>query len=56
MKEALKQISDLVERLERNIEAYRNDAHNKSQLRIKFIDPFFKALSRNGENKTGKQS
>jgi len=30
MKEALKQISDLVERFERNIEAYRSPAYNET--------------------------
>jgi hypothetical protein len=44
MKEALKQVSLLVERFERNIEAYRSPAYNETQLRVEFIDPFFEAL------------
>jgi hypothetical protein len=42
--DALKQISNLVERFERNIEAYRNPAYNETQVRIEFIDPFLEAL------------
>ncbi len=53
MKDALKQISDLVERFERNIEAYRNPAYNETQLRIEFIDPFFEALGWDVANKAG---
>jgi hypothetical protein len=44
MKEAIKQIADLVERFERNIEAYHSPAYNETQLRREFIDPFFEAL------------
>jgi hypothetical protein len=44
MKEALKQVSGLVDRFQQNIEAYRNPAYNETQLRIEFIDPFFEAL------------
>jgi predicted type IV restriction endonuclease len=44
MKESLKKISDLVDRFERNIEAYRSPAYNETQLRREFIDPFFEAL------------
>ncbi len=53
MKEPLKQISDLVERFERNIEAYRSPAYNETQLRIEFIDPFFEALGWDVTNKAG---
>ena len=53
MKEPLKQISDLVERFERNIEAYRGPAYNETQLRIEFIDPFFEALGWDVTNKAG---
>jgi hypothetical protein len=44
MKESLKQISDLVQRFQRNIEAYHSPAYNETQLRIEFVDPFFEAL------------
>ena len=53
MKEALKQISGLVERFERNIEAYRSPAYNETQLRIEFVDPFFEALGWDVMNKAG---
>jgi hypothetical protein len=45
MKEALKQVSLLVERFERNIEAYRSPAYNETQLRVEFIDPFHRQLA-----------
>jgi type I restriction-modification system DNA methylase subunit len=53
MKEALKQVSMLVERFERNIEAYRSPAYNETQLRREFIDPFFEALGWDVANKAG---
>ena len=53
MKEAVKQISDLVERFERNIEAYRSPAYNETQLRREFIDPLFEALGWDVANKAG---
>jgi type I restriction-modification system DNA methylase subunit len=53
MKEALRQVSLLVERFQENIEAYRNPAYNETQLRIEFIDPFFEALRWDVANKAG---
>jgi hypothetical protein len=53
MKEALKQIAALIERFERNIEAYRSPAYNETQLRREFIDPFFEALGWDVANKAG---
>jgi hypothetical protein len=53
MKEALKQVSSLIDRLQRNIEAYRSPAYNETQLRIEFIDPFFEALGWDVTNKAG---
>jgi type I restriction-modification system DNA methylase subunit len=53
MKEALKQVSLLVERFVRNIEAYRSPAYNETQLRVEFIDPFFEALGWDVTNKAG---
>jgi hypothetical protein len=53
MKETRKQFADLVERFERNIEAYHNPAYNETQLRIEFIDPFFIALGWDVANKEG---
>jgi type I restriction-modification system DNA methylase subunit len=53
MKEALKQISDLVDRFQRNIDAYRSPAYNETQLRIEFVDPFFETLGWDVTNKAG---
>jgi predicted type IV restriction endonuclease len=53
MKESLKQVSSLVERFDRNIEAYRSPAYNETQLRREFIDPFFEALGWDMTNKAG---
>jgi len=53
MKEASRQISTLVERFERNIEAYRSPAYNETQLRREFIDPLFEALGWDVTNKAG---
>jgi type I restriction-modification system DNA methylase subunit len=53
MKEALKQVSNLVERFERNIEAYHSPVYNETQLRREFIDPFFEALGWDVTNKAG---
>lgn len=53
MKESLKQIGDLVQRFQRNIEAYRSPAYNETQLRIEFIDPLFETLGWDVTNKAG---
>jgi type I restriction-modification system DNA methylase subunit len=53
MKEASRQISNLVERFERNIEAYHSPAYNETQLRREFIDPLFEALGWDVANKAG---
>lgn len=44
MSPAPKQIIELVQRFERNIESYRSQGYNETQLRREFIDPFFEAL------------
>jgi hypothetical protein len=53
MKEAVKQVSSLIERFQQNIEAYQSPAYNETQLRIEFIDPFFEALGWDVTNKAG---
>ena len=53
MKEAVNQVSALVERFERNIDAYHSPAYNETQLRIEFIDPFFETLGWDIANKEG---
>jgi hypothetical protein len=50
---APKEVLDLVERFERNLDAYRSDAYNETRLRREFIDPFFGALGWDIENKSG---
>jgi hypothetical protein len=35
---------DLIERFERNLDAYKAGQYNESQLRREFLDPFFKHL------------
>jgi predicted type IV restriction endonuclease len=50
---APKEIKTLVERFERNRQAYRSSEYNETQLRREFIDPFFKALGWDIDNKRG---
>ena len=47
------QLSDLIERYNRNAEAYRSTQYNETQLRREFLDPFFDALGWDVENKRG---
>jgi len=37
-------ILELIERFERNMEAYKSGVYNETQVRREFIDPFFEAL------------
>jgi type I restriction-modification system DNA methylase subunit len=53
MKDSLKSISDLVDRFQRNIDAYHSPAYNETQLRREFIDPFFEVLGWDLANKAG---
>ncbi len=48
-----KQINELIERFDRNIGSYRNQAYNETQLRREFIDPFFEALGWDVTNRAG---
>lgn len=41
---APKLITDLIERFERNLDAYKSGSYNETQVRREFIDPFFEAL------------
>jgi hypothetical protein len=50
---APKEVVDLVERFDRNLDAYRSDAYNETRLRREFIDPFFGALGWDIDNKSG---
>jgi len=46
-------ILDLIERFERNQDAYKSGAYNETQARHEFIDPFFEALGWDVNNKAG---
>jgi hypothetical protein len=46
-------ILDLVERFERNSEAYKSGNYNETQVRREFIDPMFKALGWDIDNEQG---
>src|SRR6266516_4139981 len=46
-------IRELVERFERNLDAYRSPQYNETQLRREFLDPFFKALGWDIDNEQG---
>src|SRR6266550_5010874 len=46
-------IRELVERFERNKDAYRAPHYNETQLRREFLDPFFKALGWDIDNEQG---
>ena len=37
-------VVELVERFDRNLDAYRSGAYKETQLRREFVDPFFIAL------------
>jgi type I restriction-modification system DNA methylase subunit len=50
---APQEIIDLVDRFDRNSEAYQSGKYNEMQLRREFIDPFFKALGWDVENAFG---
>jgi len=46
-------ILELIERFERNREAYKSGAYNETQVRREFIDPFFEALGWDVNNTAG---
>jgi type I site-specific restriction endonuclease len=46
-------VLDLVERFERNREAYKSPSYNETQLRREFLDPFFEALGWDVNNRQG---
>lgn len=50
---APKEILDLVERFDRNRDAFKSPQYNETQLRREFLDPFFNALGWDVENKQG---
>jgi type I restriction-modification system DNA methylase subunit len=46
-------VVELVERFERNIEAYNSELYNEARLRQEFIDPLFKCLGWDVDNSSG---
>ena len=46
-------VIELVQTFDRNLEAYRSDRYNETQLRREFVDPFFKALGWDVDNEQG---
>jgi predicted type IV restriction endonuclease len=53
MPETPTEIHALIERFERNIDSYRSPAYNEAQLRLEFLNPFFKALGWDVYNEQG---
>ncbi len=53
MSSATSRVIELVETFDRNIEAYRSQQYNETQLRREFIDPFFEELGWDVTNKQG---
>ena len=47
------QVLDLIQRFDRNREAYRSPHYNETQVRREFLDPFFKALGWDMDNEQG---
>ena len=52
-KTAPNEIKELVEKFERNLDAYKNPSYMEEQLKQEFINPFFKALGWDVDNVSG---
>jgi predicted type IV restriction endonuclease len=50
---APKEIPELIDRFDRNLESYKNGKYNETQLRLEFLDPFFEALGWDVNNSQG---
>src|SRR5437016_11219853 len=48
-----KEILDLVERFDCQLDSYKSGQYNETQLRREFLDPFFKALGWDIDNEQG---
>ena len=46
-------VTALIDRFERNREAYKGQGYNETQLRREFLDPFFEALGWDVSNRHG---
>ena len=49
-------IIELVERFERNRDAYRSNEYNETETRCELIDPFFSRLSVGGYNGVAREN
>lgn len=47
------EITDLINRFEQHLDAYKAGQYNETQLRRDFLDPFFKALGWDIDNAAG---
>jgi len=47
------EVSELVERFDRNRGSYRSSEYNEAQVRLELINPFFKALGWDMYNEAG---
>jgi len=46
-------VVELIDRFDRNLDAYRSGHYNETQVRLEFIDPLFEALGWDVYNKKG---
>ena len=46
-------VLDLIEKFDRNIDEYKNPTYNETLIRVEFVNPFFKALGWDVDNKAG---
>ncbi len=53
MPKAPKEIQELVERFQNNLEFYKSKSYDEADLRQEFLNPFFQALDWDMENKAG---
>ena len=47
------QVLELVQRFDRNLDAYRSPHYNETQVRREFLDPLFKSLGWDIDNEQG---
>jgi type I restriction-modification system DNA methylase subunit len=50
---APKEVIELIEQFERNIESYKGQGYNETRVRQQFINPFFESLGWDMQNKAG---
>ncbi len=50
---APREIIELIARFDQQLDAYKSGSYNEAQLRLEFLDPFFKVLGWDVANKEG---